>query len=196
VRRLLLASLAVSAAVLMPSAARAQRAFVGLSAGVDHISQRDYDASAVRPSVGARVGVGVARGVSLVLDAQAHGLGDEDPQPSDFQGDDFVNLPEVLQTTTLLLGAQIDVARGAYVRPAIGVGRHAFPSYLVQGNDAVSAEVSHEAGLAAGVSAGYLLRAGTSFSLAIEASATWSGGEDSSGDRTIFGIKLVPLLGL
>ena len=122
-------------------------------------------------------------------------MGDDQPLPTDYQNGTTTRIPQVLRTESLLLGAQIYLGSGFYVRPAVGLGRNGFPVYFVpNGMDAESAEVSHEGALTAGLSAGYQLELHRRFSLAIETSAFRSPGEDSSEGRTVVGIQVVPLL--
>lgn len=188
--------MAITAATLLPSTSVAQRAFVGLGAGASRIDPESQFAPAAdtRPSIVLRAGFGGQR-VKVVLDWQRHGLGDDQPLPTDYQNGTTTRSPQVLRTEFLLLGAQIHLARGFYIRPAVGLGRNGFPVYFVpNGTDAESAEVSGEGALTAGLSAGYQLKLHRRFALAIEASALHSPGEDSSAGRTVLGIQIIPLL--
>jgi hypothetical protein len=77
----------------------------------------------------------------------------------------------------------------------VGFASNAFPAYYyANGVDLDSAYVSKEGSLTAALSAGYQLRVHRRFSLAIEVSGMRSRGEDSSGERTVVGIQVVPLL--
>jgi hypothetical protein len=192
----LLLLLVLTTAIHVPTEAVAQRAFVGLGAGASHIdpggqfgTRRD-----TRPSIALRAGFG-GRRVKVVLDWQRHGLGDDQPLRTDVQNGVTARIPQVLRTEFLLLGAQIYLTSGFYVRPAVGLGSNGFPVYHVpDGTSAESAEAGTEAALTAGLSAGYQLKLHRRFSLAIEASAMHSPGEDSSAGRTVVGIQLIPLL--
>jgi hypothetical protein len=188
--------LVISAATHLPATAVAQRVFIGLGGGASRIDPGSQFATRAdtRPSIALRAGFGGGR-VKLVLDWQRHGLGDDQPLPTDYQNGTTTRLPQVLRTESLLLGAQIHLAAGFYVRPAVGLSSNAFPVYFVpNGMDAESAEVSHEGALTAGLSAGYHLKLHRRFSLAIEATAFGSPGEDSSEGRTVVGIQVIPLL--
>lgn len=188
----------VSAAVLAasPEVAEAQ-AFVGVGGNVSMIGQRETDTGATRPGLNGRVGFGVGRGVAVVLEASLYGLGDDVPQPDDYQGGELIHRPEVLRTDAVLASVQLSLGGGLYVRPGVGLGRHAFASYLVTGSGpeehAYDAEVSHEAGLAAGLAVGTTLQASPRLSVALEAVALFSQGEDSSAGRRVFGLQIVPL---
>jgi hypothetical protein len=192
----LLLLLVITAATHLPATAVAQRAFIGLGAGASRIDagSQFVTRADTRPSVTLRAGFG-GRRVKVVLDWQRHGLGDEQPLPTDYQNGATTRVPQVLRTDFLLLGAQIYLVPGFYLRPAVGFGSNGFPVYLVpNGVDAESAEVSREGALTAGLSAGYDLTLHRSFSLAIEVSALRSPGEDSSEGRTVIGIQVIPLL--
>lgn len=192
----LLLLLVITAAPHLPTTAVAQRAFIGFGAGTSHIDPGSNfgTRASMRPSVALRAGFG-GRRVKVVLDWQRHGLGDDRPLPADYQNGTTTRIPQVLRTEFLLLGAQIYLARGFYVRPAVGIASNGFPAYFApNGMDAESAEVSREGALTAGLSAGYHLKLHRRFSLAIEASAFGSPGEDSSEGRTVVGIQVIPLL--
>ena len=192
----LLLLVVITAATHLPTTAVAQRAFIGFGAGTSHIDPGSLSVTRgdTRPSIALRAGFG-GRRVKLVLDWQRHGLGDDQPLPTDYQNGTTTRIPQVLRTESLLLGAQIYLASGFYLRPAVGLSMNGFPVYLVpNGVDAESAEVSREGALTAGLSAGYHLKLHRRFSLAIEATAFGSPGEDSSEGRTVVGIQVIPLL--
>jgi hypothetical protein len=97
-----------------------------------------------------------------------------------------VRVPQVLEADFLLLGAQIYLYRGLYLRPALGMGWQANAYYRD------SAYVSKELGPAVGASMGYHLKVHQRFSLGIEGSLLLS--ETESDKRTVFGIQMTPLL--
>ena len=121
------------AATQLPRQALAQRhGFVGVGVGASQVSTDWSGVQAdTRPSSGARAGYGGSR-VMVVLDYQRHGLGDEEPLVSDWPSGapTPTRAPQILEADFLLLGAQIYLNRGLYVRPALGVGRQAFASYI------------------------------------------------------------------
>jgi hypothetical protein len=80
------------------------------------------------------------------------------------------------------------------VRPGIGLGRHAFATYLVGASSIERAGISHEAGPAAGVALGRVFNVAQRFPVAVEALALWSHGEDSAGSRWGAGVQVVPQL--
>jgi hypothetical protein len=192
----LLLLLVITTLTHLPTTAAAQRAFIGVGTGVSRIDSGSQFVTRAdtRPSVALRAGFG-GRRVKLVLDWQRHGLGDDRPLPTDYRNGTTTRIPQVLRTESLLLGAQFHLVSGFYVRPAVGFASNGFAVYYVpNGVDAESAEVGQEAALTGGLSAGYRLKLHRRFSLAIEASAFRSPGEDSSEGRTVVGIQLVPLL--
>lgn len=182
-------------ATLVPITASAQRLFVGLGGGVSRINQpSQFTTDETRPSAAIRAGFGAGM-LKLVVDWQRHGLGDEQPLLTDYQGGITTRTPQVVRTDFLMLGAQVHLTPRFYVRPSVGVSSNAFPVYYVEnGIDAQTAAISQEGGLAGALSIGYHLRVNGRFSFAIEASALRSSGEDSSGDRTVVGLQVIPLL--
>ena len=105
--------------------------------------------------------------------------------------------PQVLETDFLLLGAQIYLTRGLYLRPALEVGRHASAVYIACTTPECvtdSAYVDKEPVLAAGASMGYHLKVHQRFSLGMEASPLLSSSWEGYGKGTVFGIQVTPLL--
>jgi hypothetical protein len=135
----------------------------------------------------------------IVLDYQRHGLGDEHPLPSDWPPGAAapVRVPQVLEAEFLLLGAQIYLHRGLYVRPALGVGRHAEAGYITTNAAGIgidSAFVSKEGGPAVGASMGYHLKLHPRFSLGIEASVLLTSTVEGEEKSTVLGVQVAPLL--
>jgi hypothetical protein len=191
----MLTYLVILIAALVPGMLSAQSLFVGAGGGLSRIDQESQlTREATRPSAVIRAGFGSGR-VKLVVDWQRHGLGDEQPLSTDYQGGITTRTPTVLRTDFLLVGAQVQLTRGLYVRPSVGLNRNAFAVYLVpNGIDAQTGSISHEGGIAAALSIGYHLRVTGRFGFAIEASTLRSSGEDSSGDRAVLGLQVMPLL--
>jgi hypothetical protein len=193
--------LAALAATQLPCEALAQgHGFIGISGGASHVSTDKYGVRADnRASFGARAGYGGSR-VMIVLDYQRHGLGDEQPLPSDWPPGAVapVRVPQDLESDFLLLGAQIRLTRGLYVRPALGMGWHADAGYSRTTNAAGvgidSAYVNKELGPAAGASMGYHLKLHPRFSLGIEASVLLTSTVEGEEGSTVFGIQVAPLL--
>jgi hypothetical protein len=180
------------AAIQLPCRALAQdHGFIGMNGGASHVSTDGYGVRADnRASFGARAGYGWSR-VKIVLDYQRHGLGDEQPLPSDWApgSGEQVRIPQVMETDFLLLGAQIRLNRGLYLRPALGVGWRAGVHYGLP-----NPEVIKDPGPAAGASVGYQFKIHPRFSLGIEASGSVTSSLEGEDASTVFGIQLVPLL--
>lgn len=189
VRRLFLPALVCAAVLTLAAPAPAQRAFAGVGAGLSLIQNRETEESGVRPSVRALAGWRVARGVSLLLEGTAHGLGED---ADDFLADSTSRETGVLGVWTLFLAAQIDLSEDVYLRPALGLGGNAFAVGIPRPGDGFDFEVSREGGPAVGLTAGYAVRVSDRFSVNVEGVGAWSGGEDSSSSRVVAGLLVVP----
>ena len=190
------------AAALPPCQALAQRhGFVGV--GGRRVPQVSTDRPEVqgdtRFSFGARAGYGGSR-VMVVLDYQRHGLADEEPLVSDWPSGapTPAPVPQVLEADFLLLGAQIYLNRGLYVRPALGVGRQAFASYIslhVQRTASPIARMSARKGCSLpGLARGTTSKFIRGSHLGMEASLLLGSPVEGTGNRTVFGIQTTPLL--
>ena len=188
---------------VLPAGAQS-RAELSAGVGMAAVSASNGGGSQVGPAVDVALSMPVG-GVRVGLEAALLAIGDEEPRTSDLRPRqtgtppitdfDVVRRPRVLSTAFVMATVQVPVGSGAYIRPEIGAARHGFASYLVGATTVESAEVSHEWGPAAGMVAGYQL-GGRSPAVSIEAGGFWSGGEDSSGDRTSFVLRIVPRIAL
>lgn len=188
-RRLSLLALGCATALTLTVPARAQRAFVGIGAGLSFIRDDGTGEGGARPGIRVLGGYPVVRGISLVLEGTAHGLS-EDAQ--DFVSDSTTRETGVLGVYTIFLAAQVDLSDDAYVRPGLGVGGNAFAVGTPLPGGGFDFHVSREGGPAAGITAGYALRVRDGFSVNVEGVGVWSGGEDSSGSRMAGGLLVVP----
>jgi hypothetical protein len=200
------AAVVLASTAALAGQARAQAAlnphgpFVGVGVGIGSINNPDGGTSRVSPVLHGRVGWGFSRSVAAMLEVGVHGLGDDRPRTSDlsvvneFGGIHENRRPVVLSTQSVLLSLQVGVPEQVYVRPGIGLGRHAFATYLVGQNSVDRAEISHEGGLAAGLALGRVFNVAQRFPLAVEGVMLWSGGEDSTGSRWAAGLQVVPQL--
>lgn len=201
--RTLVAALAATAALAGRMQAQAplnpRGPFVGLGVGVGSINDRGVGTSRIGPVLHGRVGWGFSRSLAAMLEVGVHGLGDERPRTSDltvineFGGIQQNRRPVVLNTVSVLASLQLGVADQLYVRPGVGLGRHAFATYQV-GASVERAEISHEAGPAAGLALGRVFNVSQRFPMAVEGLVLWSQGEDSSGSRWAAGLQVVPQL--
>jgi hypothetical protein len=136
--------------------------------------------------------------VAVGVEGSAYGLGDAEPRVTDFLPGTTTleNRAEVAGTQVLLAYVQVKTV-GIYLRPGIGLGRHDFAVYRFgAGNEVVDAYLSHEAGPAVGITVGYSAPLGRRVSLGVESVAVLSKGEDSSGSRNVFGLRIVPTIRL
>ncbi len=191
-----------AAALAMPGEAAAQQWFVGAGPAFTAVRERETDESAVRPGVhlllGRRVWRGATTEVAVGVEGSAYGLGDQEPEANDFFPGTSTPQRRPLMAGTQVLLAYVQVKTvGIYLRPGVGIGRHAFPVYTFgAGNEVVDASASHEAGPAVGITAGYSATLSRRVSLGVESVAVLSKGEDSSGARNVFGLRIVPTIRL
>jgi hypothetical protein len=141
---------------------------------------------------------GAATEVAVGVEGSAYGLGDDEPQATNFFPGTTTqeNPAEVAGTQVLLAYVQLKTV-GIYLRPGVGLGRHAFAVYTVgAGNEVVDASTSHETGPAVGITVGYSATLSRRVSLGVESVAVLSKGEDSSGARNVLGLRIVPTIRL
>jgi hypothetical protein len=200
------AAFVAASAAIGPSAARAQEAgelrgpFVGVGAGMGNVRDQNLDEQRIGAMLHARVGWGLAHGVTPMLELGVHGLGDDEPRNGDIViinpsgATQVMRSPSVLNTVSLLASLQVGLPRAFYVRPGIGVASHAFAVYNLFGTDTPTAETSHEAGPAAGIALGRTMNVAGRIPVAVEGIALWSGGEDSTGARWAAGVQVVPMI--
>lgn len=202
-RRILLPLLV---AIVWPTAAAAQEAGrfeLSAGAGVGNVTRGEGGGSDASPAVNVGLGVSLGSSLRLTLEGALFGTRDEEPRTSDLRVTgtppitdvEVVRRPRIFETMTVLASVEIPIGARFYVRPAIGGGRHAFASYHVGATEVEAAEVSHEWGPAAGAAVGRTFGRG-SLRVAVEGAALWTGGEDSSSDRTILALRVVPRLSL
>jgi hypothetical protein len=210
--RITLALIAAAvAASLEPSAAAAQRAdglrgpFAGVGIGMGNVRDQGLEEQRLGPMLHGRLGWGLGRSITPMLELGVYGLGDDRPEIGDVvyvydtpetggaQTTQVLRTPSVLNIYSALASVQIGLPRGLYVRPGIGLGFHSFASYRLD-PDAPLAETSQEGGPAAGIALGRTLNALGRFPIAVEGIALWSGGEDSTGSRWVAGLQIVPML--
>jgi len=171
------------------SSASGTGSFIGVGGGVSYIHESAVDASTVRPLLHLRAGYFVRPSAAVMLELTQTGIGSAQRDSAVIDGT-VVRGDRRLSTTVLLLSAQLGDPRRGYVRPGLGIGRHAFSGYAPAPGGGYVPDVSHEAGPAAGISVGREL-AIPGFPVAVEGTALWSGGEDSSSARVSLGAQIV-----
>lgn len=189
---LLALPLALAALASSAGAQELPARFVTVGVGVSRIDEEETGVSATRPHLRLGVGWRIGRGVAVMLDGAAYGIGDDEPRESDFVDGEFVRRAKVLGTQTLFAAVHVE-ADGFYIRPGLGLGRHAYPAYYVGPGDAVlDAYTGHEAGPAAGVVVGRAFRFGDGMEMGVEGVGVWSHGEDSTGSHWVYGVQVAP----
>jgi hypothetical protein len=180
----------------LPAQERTSGVELGIGLGVGLVSKSEGRGSNLSPTLSVDLGFGIGHGLALGVEAARYGTLDEDPETTDLTpAGTLLRDPDIFETTTVLATVRIPLGGALYVRPGLGGGQHAFASYRVGPSTVESAEVSHEWGPAAGLAVGQAFHV-SGFTVAVEGVATWSGGEDSSGDRTIVALRVVPRFGL
>jgi hypothetical protein len=188
-------------AITFASALAAQERSEGRSVGGGFGQVRSATESGTGPQLNGRVGVQLSRQLMAVVEVGVFGPENEVPRVGDVVVDErgvstiVRRRTRLLRTPVLLLGVQAGGGDGLYVRGAVGVGSHSYAAYGPW-PEMNTASTSSEVGPAAGLSAGYSVRIGARLHMGIEAVVIRSGGEDSSGARTILGLQIVPVLRL
>ncbi|HET7232296.1 MAG TPA: hypothetical protein VFJ16_19980 [Longimicrobium sp.] len=183
---------AAAALALAPLRGHAQSAgpFIGIGVGAGRVAEPEANAARLAPSAHARAGWQLTPNVALMVEGTLNGIGSPNPDAPPFDpgiGGTYRN--RQLQTGTLLASVQLG-GGSFYVRPGIGVARHAFTVFRPMPEDGYSSETSHEMGPAAGIAIGHMVNAIPGFPVNVEAVGFWSGGEDSSGHRWSAGVQL------
>lgn len=186
-------AMAIAAGCILAPDAEAQAGgwMLGVGGGVSQVRKDGTGESAVRPHLRMTLGRRISRHVAVGVEGTAFGLFDEEPTGFGTPADSIGNR-NLVATETVLATVQIDVAPNLYLRPGVGIARHAFTVYDPGDDDVIAdAYVGHEGGLAAGLSAGYAFRVGR-MALGVEGTAVRSGGEDSTAARWIYGLQVGP----
>ncbi len=197
---ILLTTAALAAAI--PSQGRAQAAgptgfFVGVGAGLGRTAEPGNDAANVSPALHLRAGWAFTPSLSLVVEAGANAIGSQEmvdftvPDPTLVPVDIVEQRAVKLQTEWVLASLQVGNPATFYVRPGVGVARHAFDTLTPTSGDTYVAGTSFETGLAAGVAAGRQVRLIPGFPLNVEGIAVWTQGEDSTRPRWSTGLQVV-----
>lgn len=181
---------AAAMAVLAAGTATAQsRTFIGIGGGISSVRDTEAGVSTVRPLLHLRLGRAIHPNLALMVEFTQTGIGAQ-PHDSVVIDGSVVRGDRQLSTSVLLLSAQFGDPRSAYVRPGIGLGGHAFTVFAPTPGGGYVPETSHEGGVAAGLAVGHQF-APRGFPVNAEATALWTGGEDSSSPRVSLGFQLV-----
>lgn len=185
---------AAAAIALAPGGAAAQSSpgtgfFIGVGGGVSNVRDTGAGLSTLRPSLHLRAGYALGPAVALMVEFTQTGIGAQ-PRDSVVIDGSVVRADHQLSTSALLLSAQLGTPRSIYLRPGVGFGRHAFTVFAPAPGGGYVPETSHEAGIAAGLAVGHEF-ALSGFPVSAEATALWTGGEDSSSPRVSLGVQFV-----
>ena len=132
-----------------------------------------------------------------------HGMNDEIAREGDLVPNGFkvtVNrVPNVAQVRTWNGFVQWTTDSGVFIRPGGGFGWHRYAFYIPFPQNTASPESyipgeSSEMGLIFTLAAGKEFRRGSRVGVAIEGFLVVSSGEDSSSQRTVLGVNVVPLV--
>ncbi|HET7232405.1 MAG TPA: hypothetical protein VFJ16_20525 [Longimicrobium sp.] len=186
---------AAAASMLAPERAAAQSDrgtgfFIGAGVGASRVGEGETDVSAVGALLHLRAGYAIRPTAAVLLEMTQTGIGSSPPRDSIAIEGSVLRGDHQLSTTVLLLSAQLGAPGKVYVRPGLGVARHAFTFFAPTGDGGYVPGTSHEVGPAAGIAVGHELPL-SGFPLAVEATALWSKGEDSSSPRVSLGLQFV-----
>jgi hypothetical protein len=168
--------------------------FVGLGGGVSLVDEPRANFSHVGGSLHLRAGWSLGPTTALMLEGSMHGLGstvadsvrfDSDPVQAPF----FEHFSRTLETESLLASVQFGSA-SFYVRPGVGVARHAFKVLRPLSGDVIIEATSRETAPAAALAVGRRV-AIPGVPLNLEGVVGWSGGEDSTNPRWTAGVQIV-----
>jgi hypothetical protein len=205
---MILGALARAAVVLValasasPAGAQAQSAergfFVGVGGGLSLVSEPRVDRSHVGGSLNLRAGWRLGRSTALLLEGSVNGLGSVAPdsvQLSDpvWGRPNVAHFTRTLKTQSLLASVQIAGPGSFYVRPGVGIARHAFMVLRPLSNDGFVEATSWEASPAAALTVGRRV-AIPGFPLDVEGVVGWSRGEDSTNPRWSTGLQVARMI--
>jgi hypothetical protein len=178
--------------------ARDPRFQLGAGAGVATVN-----ANLTGPAIDVRAGWRVGNRISVGALFGFYGMNDEAPREGDVvpNGIDvmFGRVPNVAQVRTWNGFVQWTASSGVFIRPGGGFGWHRFAFYMPFPQNTATPQSylpgeSSEMGLIFTLAAGKEFRRSSRVGVAIEGFLVMSSGEDSSSQRTIVGVNVVPLL--
>ncbi|HEV7591368.1 MAG TPA: hypothetical protein VGO40_24860 [Longimicrobium sp.] len=192
--------LALAAAIAAAPRAQAQSAeprgfFVGIGGGVSFVDEPRANSSHVGESVHLRAGWRLGPSTALMLEGSMHGLGSTAPDSALSGIPDtpaYDHFTRTLETESLLASVQFGSA-SFYVRPGVGVARHAFKVLRPLATDVVIEATSRETVPAAALTVGRRV-AIPGLPLNVEGALGWSGGEDSTHPRWAAGVQIARVI--
>jgi hypothetical protein len=179
-----------------------RRLQVGIGLGVALENTEVASEPLATPSLDARVAWRVGERLSFGALFGFYGMNDEGPLESDLVVSGFdvirISTPDVAQVRTWNGFIQWTSRSGLFIRPGGGFGWHSYASYTPFPESGPPERYlpheSSEMGLIFTLAVGKEYRRSSRVGIAIEGFFVGSTGEDSSGQRTIVGVNLVPLV--
>jgi hypothetical protein len=189
--------LALVAATAAAPHAHAQSAgergfFVGVGGGVSLMNEQHVDYSRIGGSLHLRAGWSLGS-TALMLEANMNGIGtagSDSALAGVPEGPPSYHFTRTLETESLLVSVQLAGPGSFYVRPGVGVARHAFKVLRPVSNDVIIEATSRETAPAAALAVGRRVPI-PRFPLNVEGVVGWSGGEDSTNPRWTAGVQIV-----
>lgn len=189
--------LAVLAGTLAAAGGAQAQAFVGVGGGVARVGEPSVGASATGLNLHLRAGWSLRPNVSLLIEGSLNGIDSSRPDSTrviTHDVDYYERFSRTLETQWLLASIQLGNPDQLYVRPGIGVSRHA---YLIQqpiSNDVMIEATRWETTPAAGLAVGRELPI-PYFPLNLEATVNWSArGDGQTHSRWSTGVQLARVI--
>jgi hypothetical protein len=190
-------ALALAAILAAATGAHAQ-AFVGAGGGLSLVGEPRSDASHLGASLHLRAGWSLGPATALMLEANMNGFDSSAPDSTlrDFgpaDGPYYEHFTRTLQTDWLLASVQLGNPGSFYVRPGVGIARRAYVTTEYIASDVIVQATKRETAPALGLAVGRRIDI-PGFPLNVEATAGWSGHEDSTNPRWTTGLQVVRVI--
>lgn len=184
--------LVVVAALAAAGSAHAQ-VLVGAGANVSVVGEPRAGASHVGAGLHLRAGWSLGPNTALMLEGTLNGLDSSWPDSTPVYFGSYQHFSRTLKTEWLLASVQYG-SRALYVRPGLGIARHAFSELHPDGAGGAVGWPSWETVPALGLAVGREVRI-PGFPLNVEATAGWSGdGENGTNSRWTAGLQVVRVI--
>ena len=183
------------AATALPARAAAQQSkapprgfLLGIGGGRSSVRDSRTDEQGSGGMISFRIGAGVGRGITPMVEAVGHRLSD-------------VALPErvataehVLSTSAFLASVQVELPASFYARPGVGSAYHQFvaPDSATDEDGALYADI--ETVPAASLALGRTMLVARPLVVAVEGTALWTRNGEVSGDRRSLCIQVIAMV--
>ena len=189
--------LVVLAGTLAAAGGAHAQAFVGVGGGVARVGEPSADISATGLNLHLRAGWSLRPNLSLLLEGSMTGMDSSRPDSTRVITDDvdyYHQFSRTLKTQWVLASVQLGRADQLYVRPGVGVSRHAYLIMQPMSNDVMIEATRWETTPAAGLAVGRELPI-PYFPLNLEATVNWSArGDDQTHSRWSTGVQLARVI--